>query len=406
MKKNKKIIYKNFINNENLKSKITKKLDRNFSKLFNNIYLNLDSTKDAFHSLSKNFKLNFNINSLQKFKKYNKVAIIGMGGSILGAEAIYSFLKKKIKKDFIFLNNINEDDIMRLQKYSIKKKMLFIVISKSGNTTETIANCLSLNILKSKSKNLILISEEGNNSIYKISKKLNLFHIQHRKYIGGRYSVLSEVGLLPAYLMGLNLKKLRKNLLTHFLPKNKKILKDSVIKVTNILENKKIKNLILLNYNPILDKFLFWYQQLAAESLGKSNKGFLPTISSAPKDHHSLLQLYLDGPKDKIFYIFHVKVNKAQKLNPKIFSKDFYFLKNKSLPQIRLAQKNAFIKSLKKKGIPFREFLINDISEETLGELFSYFILETATIGLLANINPFNQPSVEQVKIDTKKLLS
>ena len=265
---------------------------------------------------------------------------------------------------------------------------------------------MELNIFKKNSKNVILISEKGNNSIYRLSRKLNLFHIEHKKYIGGRYSVLSEVGLVPAYLMGINILKLRKNLLVHFSSTSKKFLQDSTTLLANIIQNKKISSLVILNYFPALNKFLIWYQQLISESLGKSGKGLLPIISPAPKDHHSLLQLYLDGPKDKLFYIFSSQTEQYTKLNPKIFGKEYNFLKNKNFNQIRIAQKNALIRSLKKRDIPLREFFIKDVSEEILGELFSYFILETAITGYLININPFNQPSVEQVKIDTKKFLS
>ena len=205
--------------------------------------------------------------------------------------------------------------------------------------------------------------------------------------------------------MGLNIKRLRKNLLDHFKNKNKKFLKESTILLTNLLRSKKIKNLILFNYSPKLDKFLYWNQQLLAESLGKKGMGFLPLISTAPKDHHSLLQLYLDGPRDKIFYIFSEERRDSKKLKIKKFDKRLNFLQNKSLQQVKDAQKKAFIQTLKKNGIPFREFKIKNFSENTLGEFLSYFLLETAIVGKLSNINPFNQPAVQKVKIDTKKLL-
>ena len=112
----------------------------------------------------------------------------------------------------------------------------------------------------------------------------------------------------------------------------------------------------------------------------------MPVVSPAPKDHHSLLQLYLDGPRDKIFYIF---------------SLDSKY--NDSLSKIKLAQKNAFLSILKKNKIPYREFKIRNFSEEVIGELFAYFMLETSIVGKTININPFNQPAVEQVKIHTKK---
>jgi glucose-6-phosphate isomerase len=143
-----------------------------------------------------------------------------------------------------------------------------------------------------------------------------------------------------------------------------------------------------------------------AESLGKKGKGILPVVSPAPRDHHSLLQLYLDGPKDKLFYIFSLGLNKKMKLNKNIFGKSFKFVENKELSKVVSSQRKALTKVLKNKKIPFREFKISKINEETLGELFSYFMLETAFTGKLIGIDPFDQPAVEEVKILTKRYLS
>ena len=285
-------------------------------------------------------------------------------------------------------------------------KILFIVISKSGNTIETLSNFMALKIIKKNSKNIIIVSEKSDNPLYLLSQKMNLFHVEHNNYVSGRYSVLSEAGIVPAYLMGINVSKLRKNLLFHLKNINNKFLKDSSIKLTNLFKRNLFKNIIFFNYAPQLDKFLYWNQQLIAESLGKKGRGFFPSVSKAPKDHHSLLQLYLDGPKDKLFYIFCEENKKKDKvINVKNFNNKLNFLKNKSLSRIKVAQKNAFIKTLKKNKIPFREFKIKNFNEETLGEMFSYFMTETAIIGQLSNINPFDQPAVEQVKISTKKNL-
>jgi len=403
--KNKKIIYKNFIQAEYLNFSLNKKLNTVYSRIFKNVVKNLDISLDTFHILSNKFKFNFEKKDIDQFKRFKNVVIIGMGGSILGSEAIYLFLRKKIKKNFLFLDNIDLDKLKKFSNKVRSDKTLFIVISKSGNTIETLSNFIALRIIKKNSKNIVIISEKNNNSLYRLSKKMKLQHIEHKNYIGGRYSVLSEVGMVPAYLMGLNIKKIRKNLLTHLKTKNKIFLKDSVVKLTNLFVNNKFKNLIFFNYVPQLEKFLYWNQQLIAESLGKKEKGFLPLISNAPKDHHSLLQLYLDGPKDKLFYIFSTERFNDKKIITKNLDKNLDFLNNKSLNQIKIAQKNAFIKVLKRKKIPFREFIIKDFSEQNLGELFSYFILETALIGKLANINPFDQPAVEQVKADATRLL-
>ncbi len=399
MKKN--IIYKNFISASLLNNRKEKKLRKEFDSILKNVQNSLDYPQNFFHTLSKKFKFNFDKKDLHKYRKFKSIVIIGMGGSILGSEAIYHFLKDNLKKDFLFFNDI---DIGKFKKNK-KTNSLYIIISKSGSTIETLSNLLSLGIIKKKAKNMIIISEKNNNPLYEISKKMQLHHIAHRKYIGGRYSVLSEVGIIPAILMGINIDKIRKNLLTHF-KSNKKFLKDSTIKLTNIYQRNCYKNLILLNYIPQLEKFLFWSQQLIAESLGKKGKGFLPTISNVPKDHHSLLQLYLDGPKDKLFYIFSEETHKKSKiLNTKGIDVKLNFLRRKTLSQIKNAQKNALIKTLKKKNIPFREFKIKNLNEETLGELLSYFMMETAIIGKLAKINPFNQPAVEEIKVDTKKFL-
>ncbi len=400
-----KIIYKNNIQRKYLKLSLNKKLNKKYSDILKNIINNLDTKKDTFHSLSNEFKFNFKTKDLYKFKKFKTIVVIGMGGSILGSETLYCFLEDKIRKKFLFFDDIHEDKLKQLKITQNFKKVLFIVISKSGNTIETLSNFLSLQIIKKNSKNIIIISEKFNNPLYLLSQKMKLHHIEHKNYIGGRYSVLSEAGMVPAYLMGLNIKRLRQNLLNHFKTKNKKFLKESSIILTNLLQNNKFKNLILFNYAPKLDKFLYWNQQLIAESLGKKGKGFLPLISKAPKDHHSLLQLYLDGPRDKIFYIFSEEISNSKKIKIKKIDKRINFLENKSLQQIKNAQKNAFVQALKKNNIPYREFKIKNFSENTLGEFFSYFMLETAIIGKLANINPFNQPAVQQVKIDTKQLL-
>ena len=233
-----------------------------------------------------------------------------------------------------------------------------------------------------------------------------MFYIEHKNYIGGRYSVLSEVGIVPAYLMGINIHKLRSNIQMFLKGEQTFFLKDSVLKLATLLTSNKINNLVFLNYVPEIERFLYWCQQLIAESLGKKGKGFLPTVSNVPKDHHSLLQLYLDGPRNKLFHIFSHEEKSNEKINSKGILKKNNFLYKKKLKNVKNAQKNALIKVLKKNNIPYRELKIKKINEEVLGQLFSYFILETIIIGKLIKINPFDQPAVEQVKVYTEKLLN
>ena len=394
------LFIKNNIQQKHLNNNSLKKLSKEFKKIILNINHDIKNTTKTLNVLNDKFKFNFKIKDFKKFKKFKTIAIIGMGGSILGAEAIHDFLKIKIKKKIYFFDNLDLNKISNFKKKENLKKVLFLIISKSGNTIETLSNTFALDIIKKNSKNIIIISEKKNNLLFSISKKFNLFYVEHKNYIGGRYSVLSEVGAIPAYLMGINILKLRSNNLKFLNGKEMLHLRDSATKLANLLNSKKINNLIFLCYSQELKKFLFWCQQLVAESLGKKNKGFLPMISNVPKDHHSLLQLYLDGPKDKLFYIFSIDKKSKEKININ------NFLNKKNLSEVKLAQKNALIETFKKNDIPFREFKIKTIKEKVLGKLFAYFMLETVIIGKLIKVNPFDQPAVEQVKVITRRLLS
>jgi len=401
---------KNFVIEDNINKKYFKKnlFLRNkvkLNKIIENIFSNIDNKKNTFHIFSKKFILNLNKLKLRKFEKYKIVVVIGMGGSVLGAHSIYSFLERRINRNFIFIDNLDQQEIAKVKKEVSKKKSLFIIISKSGNTIETLINS---NLLKDKinSENTIIITEKKNNLLNKFAKKNKIVHIEHRDYIGGRYSVLSEVGMIPAYFMGLNVNSFRKSLLSFFKSKQKLLSFENIIKLSHIYNLKKIKSIIFLNYVPQLNYFLYWYQQLIAESLGKQGKGVLPIVSPAPRDHHSLIQLYLDGPQDKLIYIFSSSSSKKIKIKKNIFGKLFKFAENRQLSEVIESQKKALVKVLKKKKIPFKEFKINKFNEEVLGELFSYFMLETALVGKLIGVNPFDQPAVEEVKTLTKQFLS
>ena len=402
----KNLFLKNHIQNKYLKYNVLNRFYKNFQKVKNSINNDIKSPNKTLHVLNSKFKFNFKINELKKFRKFKTIAIIGMGGSILGTEAIYNFLNKKIKKRVFFFNDLNEKKIKNFKKKENLNKVLFLIISKSGNTVETLSNTFSLDIIKKDAKNIILISEKKNNPLFSLSQKFNLFYVEHKSHIGGRYAVLSEVGIIPAYLMGVNILKLRSGIQKFLRNKEMLFLKDSSIKLACLINSKKINNLIFLCYSPELEKFLFWCQQLLAESLGKNNRGFLPMISSAPRDHHSLLQLYLDGPKDKLFYIFSAEDQSSDKIVIPKNLENISFLHNKKLQVIKKAQKKALIKTFKNNNIPYREFAINDLNENVIGELFSYFILETILVADLTNVNPYDQPSVEQVKYLTNRILS
>ena len=356
----------------------------------------LSEENDVINSLKKNYKNSYTKKLINKFKKSKNFRLIGMGGSILGANTIYEFLKYKIKKNFIFIDNLQAKE----NKFE-KKKHTNLIVSKSGNTLETIINTNLY--LKKKDKNIFL-TENKNNHLYLLAQKLKSEIVHHNNFIGGRYSVLSEVGMLPAELMGLDSKKFKQ---FDSLIKNKKFIKsliDNVSSTLKLIKNKK-NNSIIINYDEKSENLFKWYQQLVAESLGKDSIGILPIISNMPKDNHSVMQLYLDGYKNNFFTFFYVNENKTPKINNITFNKDKNYLKNKNLSDIIYAQFKATQNVFAKKNIPFRSFEIKKRNEKTLGELFSFFILETILLGRALNINPYNQPAVELIKKETNKIL-
>jgi len=373
------------------------KLKKNNKKIKIDLKLFLKENNMILKSLGSGYRNNYNKKILRKFKNFFNIRVIGMGGSTLGTESIYDFLNHKIKKKFHFINNLQPN------KSSVKKKKncVNLIVSKSGETLETISNTNI--IIKKKDKN-IFITENKKSYLLDLAEKLKAEIIYHNNYIGGRYSVLSEVGMLPAELMGLDTKKFKQ---INYLVKNKNfinLLTKNVSSTLYFLKQKKF-NSIILNYDEKSYNLFRWYQQLVAESLGKNGNGILPVISSMPKDNHSLMQLYLDGPKNNFFTFFYVKEKNSPKIINKEILSSYKYLKNKDINQIIFSQKSATENVFLKKNIPFRSFEILNRDEKTLGELFCFFILETILIGRALKINPYNQPSVELIKKETSRIL-
>ena len=380
------ISFKNF--------KINKK-----NKKIKNLFLHVIKEKShILLSLRKNYRNSFSKKILKKYKNFINFRVIGMGGSTLGTQAIYEFFNDKIKKNFLFFDNLQID---KIKNKNIKKSFLNLVVSKSGNTVETIINANIL--IKKKDKN-IFITENKKNYLYNLAEKLKADIIHHNNFIGGRYSVLSEVGMLPAELMGLNSNNFKQY---DKLIKNKNFVNCLISNVASTLYflKKKKFNSIIINYDKKSENLFKWYQQLISESLGKNKKGLLPVVSNMPKDNHSVMQLYLDGFQNNFFTFFYVKENKSEKVNNSLILPSFKFLKNKTITSIIYAQKKATENVFERKNIPFRSFEIKKRDEETLGELFTFFILETILLGKSLKLNPYDQPAVELIKKETKKLI-
>ena len=370
-----------------------KKKNKNILRILSSL---LKDQSQLILSLGSKYKNNYNYKKLvNKLDKQN-VRIFGMGGSILGAKAIYDFLKEKIKKKFYFIDNIDEKT-----PFNKKENFLDLIISKSGNTLETIVN---INIfVKSKSKKIFL-TENRNNYLSILAKELKSEIIHHNNFIGGRFSVLSETGMFPAELMGFKASNFRK---LNDIIKDKKFL-NSLIMNTNAILNysKKNYNSIIINYDSQANSLFEWYQQLVSESLGKQNKGILPIISTMPKDNHSLMQYYLDGKKNNFYTFFFSKnspVNKTKIMKSRLLHETHNYLKDQTVNQILEKQSIATQKVFYKQKLPFRSIVVSKRDENSIGGLFCYFILETILLGRALGVNPFNQPAVELIKIETKK---
>lgn len=372
------------------------KIKKNNSKVKKKFNILLKENNSIIKSLGKLYKYSFEKNYIKKFKNNSNFRIIGMGGSSLGTKAIYDFLKDKINKNFEFIDNLNPSN-----KKKSKKNFVNLVVSKSGNTIETIVNFNTL--VKNKEKN-IFITEKKNSFLYLLAQKLKADIVHHNNFIGGRYSVLSEVGMLPAQLMGLKPNNFKS---FNNLVKNKNFINNLISNVSSILyfSQQKKFNSIIINYDQKSESIFKWYQQLVAESLGKKKKGILPMVSVMPRDNHSVMQLYLDGFNNNFFTFFNVSEKKSLRINNNLVLKSQSYLKNKNISQITFNQKIATENVFRKKNIPFRSFTIQKRDEKTLGELFTFFILETILLGKCLNLNPYDQPAVELIKKETKKLL-
>ena len=380
-----------FFKNFDLKSKSKEK-----KKLLNILKNIKETNKPSFlESFNHLYKYSFDKNLLKKNRKFKNINIFGMGGSSLGSKAIYNFLEAKIKKKVRFYENLN-------LKKEVNKKSLNIIISKSGNTLETVVN---FNNKFNKNNKNIFISENKNNYLRKLADKLKSDVVDHKNFIGGRFSVMSEVGMLPAKLFGLNEKKFKKY--------NKLIINNNFISrlienVSGVYQNLKNKkcNSVILNYDTNSEDLFKWYQQLVSESLGKNSKGIMPIISSMPKDNHSLLQLYLSGFNSNFYTFFITKEKKDKKLKSDLLFDNFSILKKKTTFDILNSQRKATENIFKKKKIPFRSFYIQNRDEETLGELFCFFTLEVILLSHLLKVNPLDQPEVELIKQETFKILN
>ena len=368
----------------------------------------------ALNIARDNNLLEYTIEQTERFKKNkNFFVVFGTGGSNLGARALINTCLDQPKNIFFF-DNIDpvyfQNQIMNLDIESTG----FIVVSKSGTTPETLSQLGSIinlakekNVLKMLYNNLLIVTEYKNSPLYNIAKKNNCHLVEHNKDIGGRYSVFSNVGMIPSIIAGLDVKKIHQGALNVI---NKNDYSDSLkfAQVYKFCSSSNFTSNVMMTYSDGLKYFGKWYLQLWAESIGKENKGITPLHATGTTDQHSQLQLYLDGPKDKFFtFIKSNYRNKGLKIDSEVMKvESVNYLVNKRMGDLMHAEQEATIDTFKLKNFKLREIFIDEINEESVGSLMANSIIETIATCIYFDVDPFNQPAVEQGKILTKKYLS
>ena len=349
-----------------------------------------------------------------ELRRFEIILFLGTGGSSLGGKTLYAiknnqFINTNTPKIY-FIENIDSGPIIELLNNINLKKTGVVVVSKSGETIETLSQFFMIkgfyrNIVKDFSKNLYIITENKNSTLKRIQENLNCSYFEHSKLIGGRYSIFSLVGMVPAELSNLSSEKiheggakilnqmLRTKVIHEFPPALGALNNFNLIK-QGINQN------ILMPYSDSLLNFSMWFRQLWGESVGKDGKGSTPISGLGTVDQHSQLQLYLDGPKDKFITILSLKnKTKSRELDCRV-SKNFIYknLHNKTMNDLLKAETMATFETLKKKNIPIRMIELESNEEETIGSLLMHFFLETIFTCYLLEIDPFSQPAVEEGK--------
>ena len=358
--------------------------------------------------------LDYTIEQTEKFKRNKKnFVVFGTGGSNLGARALINTLIKQ-PKNILFFDNIDplffENGISNLDLNTTG----FIIISKSGTTPETLSQFGSIiNIAREKNnldilfKNSLVVTEFKDSPLFNIAKKNNCTLLEHKKDIGGRYSIFSNVGMIPAILADLDVKKIHLGA-SKVIEKNDFLDTFKFAQIFKFCSSNNYLSNVMMTYSDGLNYFGKWYLQLWAESIGKKDRGISAMHAIGTTDQHSQLQLYLDGPKDKFFtFIKSDYYKKGLKIDAKIMKEESVnYLIDKTMGDLMHAEQEATIDTFKLNNFKFREILLNEINEEAMGTLMAVSIMETIAACIYFEVDPFDQPAVEQGKILTKKYLS
>jgi len=342
---------------------------------------------------------------------FDDVVIVGMGGAILNPRAITSVRKhcESPRIHYLYTTDpIRYSNLIRRLKF---KKTAVIVSSKSGGTTETIASFTALcNSFKQAGitdfkKHFHFITGSQKSPIREMAESFDAQIFEHDNEYGGRFSGFSSIGLLPGLIAGLDMEAFISglNATTDDLWHNKEDSQPIKAALSTMLSEKPI--IASVGYLDAFAPVLEWYAQIIAESLGKDEVGPTPVWGIGPMDQHSMLQLYLDGSRDKLFNMFYVDNLECDSHSLHDIVKPDY-LAPRTLADINRAEFEATVTSLKNNNLPTRVITMDKFDEFNMGALMMHFAIEVITVGHMMEINPFDQPGVEQIKVEARKILS
>ena len=347
------------------------------------------------------------------------VAVIGVGGSSLGAEALCA-LALSPPVDVRFLNNPDPETVARFVASVNLARVGLVMVSKSGGTAETLALAMTLmpTVIDSRGGMAadygVVIAEPGDSPMRRLAAQWRVPVIDHPEDIGGRYSALSAVGLLPAALAGLDIDAIRAGA-TEALEIN--IAGDNIDDVPAalgaavslaLLQSQGARMSVLMPYADALAPFARWYRQLWAESVGKNGLGTTPVDALGAVDQHSQLQLYLDGPKDKMFTIVTQQLaGRGDRVPPELADHaGAAYLAGQTTGDLLAAEQEATIESLCAHGRPVRRIEVARVDEAAVGALMVHFMLETVTAAFMMGVDPFDQPAVDDGKERARQRLA
>lgn len=398
--------------NWNIRSEYEATIDKSdFDQVVSGYQETLHSNEIGFFRLPENKELIHTSKDIfEKFKHKKYFIHIGIGGSALGPEMLISALGVSSGVEFIFINNIDPDDLSRkLDKVDLKESLVYVV-SKSGTTAETVAAmAIVINLLKDQGIKeeyfkdfFVFCTDSEKGELRKLSKEWGVSALEIPANIGGRFSVLTPVGLLPAFFAGIDVEEILEGA-----ENIKKHLFDSQIARSFFelgfwikdLHDSGVKQTVMMPYSSLLKDYSAWFIQLWAESLGKDGKGLTPILAYGATDQHSQMQLFMEGPKDKALFLIEVeKFHSDFSLENNLKVESFKNLSPFKLSELMKAEFEGTLAALQENHRHVVHLKIPSIKEKYVGQLILFAECLTVLVGHLLKVNPFNQPGVEAGK--------